>query len=93
VAIFFALAMGTQGICEGVFWTTSTDIGGRSRGFAAAFMNTGGNLGGLISPVLTPAMAERIGWPGAIAVACAISVLGALVWFLITPPAAQERNG
>jgi MFS family permease len=93
VAIFFALAMGIQGICEGVFWTTSTDIGGRSRGFAAAFMNTGGNLGGLISPVLTPAMAERIGWPGAIAVACAISVLGALVWFLITPPAAQERNG
>jgi MFS family permease len=93
VALLFALAMGIQGICEGVFWTTSTDIGGRSRGFAAAFMNTGGNLGGLISPVLTPAMAERIGWPGAIAVACAISVLGALVWFLITPPAAQERNG
>ena len=90
VAIFFALAMGTQGICEGVFWTTSTDIGGRSRGFAAAFMNTGGNVGGLISPVLTPAMAERIGWPGAIAVACVISLIGATVWFWIKPPAATE---
>lgn len=92
VAIFFALAMGIQGICEGVFWTTSTDIGGRSRGFAAAFMNTGGNLGGLISPVLTPAMAKHIGWPGAIAVACAISVVGALLWFCINPAATQERN-
>jgi MFS family permease len=90
VALYLAISMGALGMCEGVFWTTATDIGGRSRGFAAAFMNTGGNFGGLISPVLTPAMAEHIDWPGAIAVACAISVIGAIVWFWIKPPAAQE---
>ncbi len=90
VAIYFAIAMGTQGMCEGVFWTTATDIGGRSRGFSGAFMNTGGNLGGLISPVLTPAMAATIGWPKAIAVACIISGIGGLVWFWITPPAMTQ---
>jgi MFS transporter, ACS family, D-galactonate transporter len=89
VALFFAIAMGTQGMCEGVFWTTATDIGGRSRGFSGAFMNTGGNAGGLISPVLTPAMATYIGWPGSIAIACAISGIGGLVWFWIKPPAAE----
>jgi MFS transporter, ACS family, D-galactonate transporter len=90
VAIYFAIAMGTQGMCEGVFWTTATDIGGRSRGFSGAFMNTGGNLGGLISPVLTPAMAATIGWPKAIAVACLISGIGGLIWFWIKPPATQQ---
>jgi MFS family permease len=86
VAMCLALSMGALGVCEGVFWTKATDIGGRSRGFSAAFMNTGGNIGGLISPVLTPAMAERMGWPGAITVACIIAGLGGAVWFLMKAP-------
>ncbi len=92
VAYYFAFAMGTQGMCEGVFWTTATDIGGRSRGFSGAFMNTSGNLGGLISPVLTPAMAQHIGWAGSIAIACAVSGIGGLVWFWIKPPAEEEES-
>ncbi|MDX1967828.1 MAG: MFS transporter [Planctomycetaceae bacterium] len=87
VAVCLAISMGALGMCEGVFWTTATDIGGKSRGFSGAFMNTGGNVGGLISPVLTPVMAEQIGWSGAIAVACVISGLGGAVWFLIKTPA------
>ena len=87
VAQWLAFSMAALGLCEGVFWTTATDVGGKSRGFAAAFMNTGGNFGGLISPVLTPFMAEQMGWPKSIAVACAISAAGGLVWFLIQPPA------
>jgi dipeptide/tripeptide permease len=78
--------MAALGLCEGVFWTTATDLGGRHRGFAAAVMNTGGNFGGLISPVLTPALAAQIGWPIAIALACLISAGGGLIWFLIRPP-------
>jgi ACS family D-galactonate transporter-like MFS transporter len=86
VAVCLAISMGATGMVEGVFWTTATDIGGRSRGLAGAFMNTGGNVGGLMSPVLTPIMAEQIGWPGSIAVACVISGVGGLVWFFIKPP-------
>lgn len=85
-----AVSMGLVGMCEGVFWTTATDIGGRARGFTAAFMNTGGNVGGLISPVLTPFLAQSMGWPGAIAVACAISIAGGLLWFLIRLPDARS---
>jgi len=79
VAICMSLSMAALGLCEGVFWTTATDIGGQSGGFAAAFMNTGGNVGGLISPVLSPALAEQMGWTGAITFACAIAGVGGLV--------------
>lgn len=86
VAVCLAISMAALGMCEGVFWTTATEIGGKSRGFSGAFMNTGGNIGGLISPVLTPIMAAQMGWAGAIVVACVISGIGGLVWFLIKPP-------
>ena len=86
VAMCLAISMFALGMCEGVFWTTATDLGGKSRGFSGAFMNTGGNVGGLISPVLTPVLAQRLGWPGAIAVACAIAAFGGAVWFAIRLP-------
>ena len=85
VSVSLAISMAAVGMCESVFWTTATDIGGKSRGVAAAFMNTGGNLGGLVSPVLTPFIAAKIGWPAAIAVACVISSVGGVMWFLIKP--------
>lgn len=92
VTLCLAISMAALGMCEGVFWTTATDIGGKARGFSGAFMNTGGNVGGFISPVLTPFMAQKIGWPGAITVACVVSGFGGLMWFLITPPALEPAR-
>ena len=86
ITFYLALSMAALGLCEGVFWTTATDLGGKSRGFSGAFMNTLGNVGGLISPVLTPYLAEGMGWRGAIGVACVISGIGGLVWFWIKLP-------
>jgi MFS family permease len=89
-----ALAMGALGMCEGVFWTTATDIGRRQRGFSAAFMNTGGNAGGIFSPALTPLIANAVGWNGAIVVACAIAALGGALWFVIKiPPHHEPHHG
>lgn len=85
VAICMALSMAALGVCEGVFWTTASDIGRTSGGFSAAFMNTGGNVGGLISPVLTPVLAAQMGWTGAITFACVIAGVGGLVWLFIRP--------
>jgi len=90
ISFYLALSMAALGTCEGVFWTTATDLGGKSRGFSGAFMNTLGNVGGLISPVLTPILAKAMSWPGAIGVACAISGIGGLVWLLIKIPESGE---
>lgn len=86
VATCLAISMAALGMCDGIFWTTATDIGGKSRGLSGAFMNTGGNVGGFISPVLTPFMATHWGWPISITTACVISGVGGLVWLLIKPP-------
>jgi MFS family permease len=92
VTLCLAISMAATGMVEGVFWTTATDIGGNSRGLSGAFMNTGGNVGGLISPVLTPIMAQQIGWAGSITVACVISGIGGLVWFFIKPPESEKER-
>ncbi len=92
VAMCLAVSMASLGMCEGVFWTSATDIGGKSRGFCGAFMNALGNLGGLVSPVLTPVIAQQMGWSGAIAVACIIAAFGGAVWFAIELPERQTAE-
>lgn len=86
VSVCLAMSMALLGMCEGVFWTTATDIGSQARGFAGAFLNTVGNIGGFIAPVLTPFLAQTMGWPNAISVACVIAGIGGLMWFWIKPP-------
>jgi MFS family permease len=83
ITMFLSFSMAALGMCEGVFWTTATDLGGKARGFAGAFMNTVGNIGGFISPSLTPFLARKLQWSGAITVACVISVLSGLTWLAI----------
>jgi MFS family permease len=93
VVLLIALALGCEGMCEALYWTAATEIGGKYRGFACAFLNTGGNIGGFISPVLTPMIAEhpRIGWNGAIGIACVIVVFGGILWLWIKPCADSRQ--
>ena len=46
-------------------------------------MNTGANIGGAISPSLTPWLAAEWGWPVALCTAAAIAALGGLMWLKI----------
>jgi ACS family glucarate transporter-like MFS transporter len=48
-------------------------------------MNMGSNLGGLISPALTPVIASLIGWENALHVAAILAILGAFLWLGIKP--------
>ena len=40
--------------------------------------------------MLTPVIAQQLGWQGAIILACAISGVGSLIWLLITVPEPGE---
>jgi MFS transporter, ACS family, glucarate transporter len=78
----FALA-GATGLVmcvEGPFWATMTRLSGGRAGRAGGIMNMGCNLGGLVSPALTPWLAARIGWAHALDVAAVLSVAGGLLW-------------
>lgn len=89
----FAIAAGLIGACEGAFWTTGVELGGRFGGTTGALMNTGGNLGGTLSPYVTPLLGgifaqhygPDAGWRMGLAVAGGIVIAGALLWWGVRP--------
>ena len=91
VVIWFSLAMGSIGLCEGIFWTTAPILERRRGGLACAFLNTVGNGIGLIAPMLTPWIGEHFGWHAAIQVACVVCGVGAALWFWINPEEPSEE--
>jgi len=66
-------------------WATSIDVARQHAGTVSGFMNWGGNLGGVISPILTPWIAKRWGWLPALEFAAAVVMAGACLWFVIEP--------
>jgi ACS family glucarate transporter-like MFS transporter len=55
-------------------------IAGNKSGTAGGIMNMGSNLGGLLSPALTPIIASYIGWENALHVAALLALTGAILW-------------
>jgi sugar phosphate permease len=90
IVLWFTLAHAAMGASEGPFWATAVDIGGDKGGTSAAICNTGGNLGGLLAPVVTPWIGIHLGWPWAIGVGGVICFLGALCWCGIDPARARR---
>jgi dipeptide/tripeptide permease len=71
-----------------------TQLSGPQSGIGGGVMNFGSNLGGLISPVLTPWLAARLGWETALGLAALIAVVGAILWMGITiDPGAGSGSG
>jgi len=68
-------------ICtEGPFWATMTQLSGEHSGVAGGTMNFGSNIGGAISPALTPWLAERIGWESALTLTAGLALVAGLLW-------------
>ena len=91
-AAYLALATALVLSVEGPFWATAVALAGSRSGMASGIMNTGCNIGGLISPALTPVLAAAIGWENALRVAAALAVVGGLLWLGITPGSASGHR-
>jgi ACS family glucarate transporter-like MFS transporter len=79
-AIALALATALVLCVEGPFWSTVTRMQGGCSGTAGGIMNTGCNIGGLISPMLTPIIAAALGWETALHIAAALAILAGVLW-------------
>jgi MFS transporter, ACS family, glucarate transporter len=86
-AVCLALATALVLSVEGPFWAAMMDLAGGRSGTAGGVMNMGSNLGGFVSPALTPVLAASIGWENALHVAAALAVVGGLLWLGIAPRA------
>jgi ACS family glucarate transporter-like MFS transporter len=84
-AVCLALATALVLSVEGPFWATMMDLARGRSGAAGGVMNMGSNLGGLVSPALTPVLAAAVGWENALHVAAGLSVVGGLLWLGISP--------
>ncbi len=91
-AISLAFATALILCVEGPFWAMMMRIAGNRSGTAGGIMNMGSNLGGLISPALTPVIASIIGWENALHVAAALAIIGALLWLGIKPPCPSRSS-
>ena len=69
----------------GSFWSVTADIAGGSSGSVSGFMNTGNQIGGFVTSLLTPIIAERFGWTASFLVAAGLCVLGAVAWLFVDP--------
>jgi MFS transporter, ACS family, glucarate transporter len=68
---------------EGPFWTMMMKISGPKSGTAGGIMNMGSNIGGMISPALTPIIASVLGWEAALHIAAFLAVVGSVLWIWI----------
>ena len=81
--VSLSLGAGCLYFAVGAYWASTSDLSTTHTGTLSGLMNTGANLGGALSPSLTPWMAAQWGWSVALAAAGAIALLGAALWLKI----------
>jgi ACS family glucarate transporter-like MFS transporter len=80
-----AFAAGCNCVVAVTQWTLPNDISTHNAGAVAGVLNTTTNLGGALSPVLTPYIADRWGWITAFDFSAALLVVVFAIWFLVHP--------
>ena len=81
--VLLSLGAGFLYFTVGAFWAGTIDLTPRHAGTLSGIMNTGANIGGTISPTLTPWLAEHFGWTVSLGVAAGIAGMGGLLWLLV----------
>lgn len=67
-------------------WVTAIELGGRNSGTLSATMNTAGQIGGILSPIVLAYIVDRLGnWSMPLQVLSGLYFVAALCWILIHP--------
>ena len=80
-----AFAAGCNSVAAVTSWAVPNDLSERYAGTLAGILNTCTNLGGALSPVLTPYLAIRFGWVSALDFAAGFMLCVGLLWMLVHP--------
>ncbi|MEK6801681.1 MAG: MFS transporter [Nitrospirota bacterium] len=67
----------------GAYWSVTTDLSKTHAGTLSGVMNMGANVGGVISPSLTPWLADHWGWTASLLMAALIALCGGIMWMKI----------
>ena len=86
-ALTLAVATASVLAVEAPFWATMLSLSGERAGTAGGIMNMGSNIGGFISPAITPWLATMVGWERSLQLAGVLGVLAGVLWLWVTPGA------
>ena len=85
-AILIALGGASSNFLLGAAWGTCLDIGGRRSGAVSAAMNTSGQIGSILSPILVAEVVRRFSrWSAPLYVTGVLFLLGAVCWLWVDP--------
>jgi nitrate/nitrite transporter NarK len=85
-AALLALALGFQTITTSAAWSVCLDVGRKYAGIVTGCMNTVGNIGGAIGPLVTGYAVKNLGsWTMPFYVMAALFVFGGAMWLLLDP--------
>ncbi|HKQ73282.1 MAG TPA: MFS transporter [Blastocatellia bacterium] len=85
-AALLALALGFQTLTTSAAWSVCLDVGRKYAGIVTGCMNTVGNIGGALGPLVTGYAVKNLGsWTMPFYVMSALFVLGAAMWLLLDP--------
>ena len=88
--LFLSLGAGSLFISASVYWVTTIDLAKKYAGTVSGFMNMGGNIGGAISPTLTPYLAQAYGWETALYTMAGLACVAAFCWLGVHPEQAID---
>ena len=81
-AILISIAAASANFPLGAAWSACIDIGGNRAGVVSAYMNTAGQVGGALSPVILAYMLKNFdSWNAPLYFTAILYVFGALMWF------------
>ncbi|MBZ5591552.1 MAG: MFS transporter [Acidobacteriia bacterium] len=81
--VLLCLSLGVAASTDGPYWAAAIDASGQHSGTGGAIFNTGGNLGGMLAPALTPFIARWAGWSAGLYAGGAVALIGVAVWFFV----------
>jgi sugar phosphate permease len=81
-----SLALAFSNFLLGASWGTCVDIAGNHAGVVSACMNTAGQIGGFLSPIVTALFVDRYAsWSAPLYLCGLLYFVGALCWWFIEP--------
>jgi ACS family glucarate transporter-like MFS transporter len=85
-ACLIALGGAASMFTLGPAWATAIELGGRNSAVLSATMNTAGQIGGILSPIVLAYIVDRFGdWSMPLHILSSLYFIAALCWILIDP--------
>jgi ACS family glucarate transporter-like MFS transporter len=81
--VLLALGAGLNMFAATTFWATCIDVTDEFTGSLSGLMNTFGNFGGWLSPIVSAYVATRFGWNRALDCAAVVTMASALFFMLV----------